>query len=461
MTRRFLLSPLIILLLIFLSASLSGMEVYLLNHDFPDSGDLTVQVDPSLTEKEIKDNLDVYLADQGYILTSVSLVKKSTNRVMIALTEGWLADVKIEVSGKISPALLSSYIGFKQGDLFNEIELQRKLKRLFQTGLFSNITYQLYRAKRILIIHLAVLKKNLPVLNGNISAKTGLSFYGGIRDRRFFFPQLDSRIGAEAGVLPGGLTFFRTDTEHSFHGFTLYYMFRDGICYAETDAYKEKENIFNLSLSLKYRKDLFFRFGLQTDHHIFRSHESLKNRYVLPGWRLSASMGLFFFNDFSIVERRKENFFNLEFEAIQAAENGRFLRGQAKSRYFFSILSRHGLIIRSSSGYILGSPLPFDLMFALGGVEQRGLNVEALLSRSYLSFSAEGEADIYRGRLFFHVFSDLVLFDRNGRIDKNLGLGVGISLKVLKFLPALYYCLPVSPFSSRCIIHIRLEQTYF
>jgi outer membrane protein insertion porin family len=81
--------------------------------------------------------------DQGYILAHVADVNVSPDGVLtLTMSEGRIAEVKIEGLHKTHPYVVRRELTFKPGDVFNINAVNASLKRLFQLQYFSDVKAQ-------------------------------------------------------------------------------------------------------------------------------------------------------------------------------------------------------------------------------------------------------------------------------------------------------------------------------
>src|SRR5579859_6349683 len=64
-----------------------------------------------------------------------------------------IQDIRVEGTQRIEPATVLSYLTVKPGDPFDQAQLDASLKRLFETGLFADVT--LRRNENVLVVTVA------------------------------------------------------------------------------------------------------------------------------------------------------------------------------------------------------------------------------------------------------------------------------------------------------------------
>ena len=180
-----------------------------------------------LRMKEIKS----WYLDQGYSLARISGPNRITSSgvVELKIIEGTVEGVEVNflnkegeeinsdgelVKGKTKPWVIKREISIKKGDLFNRNKLERDIKRLYGTSLFSDIKVTLKPvpgSPGSVIIKLSITEQSTGSLTGGIGYSQSQGIFGqiGLQDSNLFGRAWSSTLNLTYGQYGGlaNLTF--------------------------------------------------------------------------------------------------------------------------------------------------------------------------------------------------------------------------------------------------------------
>lgn len=81
---------------------------------------------------EIKSKINDYFNHNGYVFTKVKIITYATNKLLIDLDEGKIKELRITCRSKICSPVISNYLYFKPGNIFNKNKFRLQLKKLFK-----------------------------------------------------------------------------------------------------------------------------------------------------------------------------------------------------------------------------------------------------------------------------------------------------------------------------------------
>ena len=171
--------------------------------------------------KELKN----WYVDQGYSLARISGPSRVTSDgvVQLKVIEGTVSGVEITflnkegettddkgrtINGKTKPWVIKREISIKKGDLFNRNKLEKDIKRLYSTSLFSDIKVTLKPVSEepgVVVIMLSITEQSTGSLTGGIGYSQSQGIFGqvGLQDSNLFGRAWNSTLNLTYGQYGG------------------------------------------------------------------------------------------------------------------------------------------------------------------------------------------------------------------------------------------------------------------
>ncbi len=434
-------------------------SVIVVNNDFPEKDNIENLISGYTDFNKIESRINKYLYYKGYKFSKVEDITKISGDIIISIDDGRIKECRIEGDFKISISLLKVYLKFKKGDIFNEKEFRLQIKKLYNTGLFDKIVYELYDDKYLIIIKIREKKKRFFNYSGNISSKYGVIPFVQYVDRDIFGSMTQLKISAEMGVWDN-IKFQHYIAEYGIKGFNLKFSYRNGLKYMGENDYSEEMTELDFRKEFKFGKYSSMSFNLFREYHNFYEIGKFTTEYIYQGVRYGFSINYLLTYERDVVENRKVQY--IDFNSINKTYgSGMFLSKLELSwKKYFSPFIYTGLVYQGDLSYIYGEKVPFDEKYAVGGFNQRGYYEGEKWSNFKFENSLEISYMVLLDRLYLSFFCDTSLIEDEQKYTFLVSNGAGILLNILKMNLYLYYGVPVDKTILNGEIYFKLEKSF-
>ena len=138
-------------------------------------------------KKDLQNKINKYLYFKGYYFSSVrKIIHAGKEKTLIFVTEGRIENFRIAGNRKISDKIIKIYLYFKKYDVFNKKKLRLQIKKLYNTGLFDSIKYNIDKSTKSINIEIIEKKRKYFKLSGNYTEQYGFMPYLGFINRHLF-----------------------------------------------------------------------------------------------------------------------------------------------------------------------------------------------------------------------------------------------------------------------------------
>ncbi|MFN2396576.1 MAG: patatin-like phospholipase family protein [Bacteroidales bacterium] len=165
--------------------------------------------------------------------------------------------IRFEGLKNIRPWYIRNFLAFTKGDTINALQLNSNVNRLFATGYFNRITYNLLPAeddsKRILIYNFEENPFGSLGVALHYSSFTGVGLIGNVSTNKLFYYNLKGNLKVLLGEKPsikGGIDYFTSDKQNNWFGLKSFANYIEFPVYEDFDRTSEyRQNYFRAEAS--------------------------------------------------------------------------------------------------------------------------------------------------------------------------------------------------------------------
>ncbi len=431
----------ILLFFILCALPLSAEKVIITSDYFSNDQKLLELIEKRLDNKrELKKSINKYFKYKGYVFTRVEKIEydKEKDSVFIYLDEGRINLFRIIGIRRISYNLITTYLYFKKGDIFNKEKLRIQMKKLYNTGLFDSVQYHIIESRKNILIKLGEKKKNYFKIKGNYSRRYGVKPYLGFINRNFWNTGTYMDFSTEIGFWEE-LNYHKINLNMLIREIYLNAGYRNGKIFIYDDYCSSLEEKIHTGIKIHsskyYDASLFF----PLENYYFYNTGNVTHVKIVNGLRYGVT-GIFTYNnERDVLAIREESWYKIHLNSMFFNNSLNYSKFNIESKWYLSLFYDFGLVYKNSSGYIYGT-IPFDQLFQLGGKHQRGYAQGSYMTDLTLGNNLELENELIFDLFRLSLFVDTTFFRKD---DKNydflMSYGPGIILNIKTFNLQAFY----------------------
>jgi NTE family protein len=404
----------------------------------------------------------------------------------------------------VRPWYIRNFLAFTKGDTINTLQLNTNVNRLFATGYFNRITYNLLPAedesRRILIYNFVENPFGSLGVAIHYSSFTGVGLIGNLSTNKLFYYNLKGNLKVLLGekpVIKGNIDFFTSDRQNSWFNIESLANYIEFPVYEEFDITSEyRQNYFRAEASFNRLtgSNSYFSSGLgyyyqslapiiSTD---FTVRGNIQSNEIFAGWNFNsldrqafprrgvkASINsTYFFN-----QKPSLRFTNPEGEVTTdlseaGIEMNNYLQFSLNWESWIQVNSRMSSFNQLQAGYNYQYEQSFINMFNLGGtypflknqIVFAGLNEYEILTESALVGTMGWQYNIWDEFMLTPVVNGaLYNFDIGNLNDisgDNFILGTGLKIGYFSAVGPLEVTFSYSPQTQKVLAYINLGWTF-
>ncbi len=495
------------------------MGTYLDARNFKKNRELTdIYLEPDLEEYSVASFADVKeIIERGKQIARknidqlLELKEISTDRIPAAQFTSIPGDQKIVIDSirfegldNVRPWFIRNSLAFTKGDTVNTLQLNSSINRLFATGYFNRITYNLLPAedesKSVLIYNFDENPFGSLGLAIHYSSFTGVGLIGNLTTKKLFYYNLRGYVKALLGEKPaikGGVDLFTSDRQNNWFNIESFANYIEFPVYEDFDITGEyRQNYFRAeasfnrltgsnsyfssgigyyyqSLSPIIRSDYFVRGNNQSNEIFARWFFNSLDRQAFPRSGVKVNLSsTYFFN-----QKPSLRFTNPDGEVTSdlsdaGIEMSNYLQFSLNWQSWIQINSRMSSFNQLQVAYNYQYEQSFINMFNLGGtypflknqIVFAGLNEYEILSESVLVGTMGWQYNIWDEFMLTPVVNGALYNFDIGEIYEisgdNFILGTGLKIGYFSAVGPLEVTFSYSPQTQKVLAYINLGWTF-
>lgn len=421
----------ILLFFILLTYPLFSEKIIITSSYFSNKTDLKEFINNKLSSKtKLKNSINKYLYLKGYVFTKAAKIifNHEQDTIIIHLDEGRIKQIKVTGRYKISDRIINTYCYFQKGDIFNKKIFQLQIKKLYNTKLFDTIKYEINELKRTILVTVIEKKRIYFEINGDYTKQYGVMPYFGIINRSFFKRKIYLTLNTEFGFWER-LNYYQINMDLIIRKIYLKLGHRSGKTFILDKDYSSCHEKIHIGRNLY--SDRFYKFIIifPFEQYNFSNIKNFFDETIINGWRYGIAFSFSYNNKRIVLDIREESFFNLYYNTMIFNQNDNYTKIKTDIKLYQKLFYDFGFIYKNSSGYIWGTP-PFDNLFILGGINQRGYLEGAFITDFKFENTFEFENKLIFNFLRLGLFIDTSYFKQDSRYDFIISYGPGIILNL-------------------------------
>ena len=495
------------------------MGTYLDARNFKKNRELTdIYLEPDLEEYSVASFADVKeIIERGKQIARknidqlLELKEISTDRIPAAQFTSIPGDQKIVIDSirfegldNVRPWFIRNSLAFTKGDTVNTLQLNSSINRLFATGYFNRITYNLLPAedesKSVLIYNFDENPFGSLGLAIHYSSFTGVGLIGNLTTKKLFYYNLRGYVKALLGEKPaikGGVDLFTSDRQNNWFNIESFANYIEFPVYEDFDITGEyRQNYFRAeasfnrltgsnsyfssgvgyyyqSLSPIIRSDYFVKGNNQSNEIFARWFFNSLDRQAFPRSGVKVNLSsTYFFN-----QKPSLRFTNPDGEVTSdlsdaGIEMSNYLQFSLNWQSWIQINSRMSSFNQLQVAYNYQYEQSFINMFNLGGtypflknqIVFAGLNEYEILSESVLVGTMGWQYNIWDEFMLTPVVNGALYNFDIGEIYEisgdNFILGTGLKIGYFSAVGPLEVTFSYSPQTQKVLAYINLGWTF-
>lgn len=412
--------------------------------------------------------------------------------------------IRFEGLDNVRPWFIRNSLAFTKGDTVNTLQLNSSINRLFATGYFNRINYNLLPAKdeskSILVFHFDENPFGSLGVAIHYSSFKGVGLIGNLYTNKLFYYNLGGYVKALLGEKPaikGGVDFFTSDRQNNWFNIKSFANYLEFPVYEDfnmTGEYRQNyfraEASFNRltgsnsyfssgigyyyqSLAPNIRTDLTVRGNNQSNEIFARWTFNSLDRQAFPRGGVKVNLhSTYFFNQkpsLQFINAQNEVTSNL---AEAGIEMNNYLQFSLNWESWIQINSRLSSFNQLQVGYSYQYEQSFINMFNLGGtypflrnqIVFAGLNEYEILSKSAVVGTMGWQYNIWDDFVLTPIINaalyDFDLGQLNNISHENFILGSGLKIGYLSAIGPLEVTFSYSPQTTKVLAYINLGWTF-
>jgi outer membrane protein assembly factor BamA len=454
---------LILIFFILFSYDLCAEKIFLSSEFFSSKNELMELIEENLKNKfKLESKINDYFMRNGYEFTKVEEIftRKKKDEIHIILDEGRIREFIIAGNDRISYRLITTYLYFKKGDIFNKNKLRLQIKKMYQTGLYDLIEYRIMKSRKYIVVNVIERKKSFFNLNGSASSQYGIIPYVGYTKRNIFGTDYDMNINGDVGIYDR-ISFYQLNLNFRAKNNYFNYTHREGLTYINEDTYSSVKENAQIGYHLSYSKNYHFSIQTPLEYYYFTEHEQFNNLNVINKFRYGLALVFSYDNKRDVLDEREETHFDMCLSSMYFNTLKNYSKFDTDFKWYKKLYYYSAMIYRNNLGVITGT-LPFDKLYMVGGWNLRGYPEGTYLTKQIFNNSIEIEREILFRLLRLIVFADTSYLHHSRNNYKFLvSYGTGVMLKAFNLRISAYYGVPTSKPPLHGLFYLSLQRIFY
>ncbi len=410
--------------------------------------------------KKLGKKLNKYFIYKGYDFTKVeNITNNNKDKMIIHIDEVRIKDFIIIGNKKISDRIIRVYLSFRKDDIFNKKRLRLQIKKLYNTGLFDSIEYNINKLNRSINIKIIEKKKKYFEINGNYTEQYGVMPFLGFINRHLFNTDIYMNLNAECGFWDR-LNYYKLNADFLYRGIYLDISHRYGKRYINKNDFSSREEKINAGISLYSSKNYNIYIFIPLENYYFFNMENIKQMNIYNGLRYGMTLLLSYDNKREVLNFREESIITAQLNNMFFKKSKNYFKFTFNLKWHMGIFYDFGIVYKNSTSFI-DPDAPFDQLFLIGGDNQRGYNEGSYITSQKFENNLEIENELIFSYLKLVLFIDISYFKNNGKYDLIASYGPGMVLDILSFNIQFFYGISTDKKFQEGQFYIKLKKIFY
>ncbi len=411
-------------------------------------------------KKDLQNKINKYLYFKGYDFSSVrKIIHAGKEKTLIFVTEGRIENFRIAGNRKISDKIIKIYLYFKKYDVFNKKKLRLQIKKLYNTGLFDSIKYNIDKSTKSINIEIIEKKRKYFKLSGNYTEQYGFMPYLGFINRHLFKSELFMDINTEFGFWDK-LNYYRLNANFIYQNIHLDMTHRQGKTFINKYDYSSEEEKINAGINIYSSKNYNIFTFFPLENYYFYNTDNFKSMNIINGIRYGISLLFSYNNKREVLDSREESIFNLQLNTIFFNKTMNYMKLTFNWKLYWYLFYGFGIVYKNSTS-LIDPDAPFDQLFLIGGDNQRGYSEGSYITSQKFENSLEIENELIFSYLKLALFFDTSYFKNDRKYDYIISYGPGMVLNILSFNIQFFYGISTDKKFQEGQFYIKLKKIFY